>query len=283
MEILGSKKDCIKRAIEWEYKGDNTLVGKKLYSLSENPTVKIMEKEREDIIKLVKHNCYYEVVDLVSTITVPLKIGKSVINDSYMGKENYIPIKVSSIDNICYRIEVYDPIKSTVEFGAPLYAFDFYPDKRGIYGDNSSNNYKRELDKFIFVVSYILGRHYDLTINKMLYSKSIAKAEYCLNTTTNNILDIVNKDVLTVDINIKKLLIDFIKRARKNYKDTPKQSINLFGDFNIGLSPVQGNFLILRLDNGLNCVSTFLGKMLNNIKNNCTLSQFTVTRSFRDE
>lgn len=285
MKIIGSKRDSASKGINWEYAGDNKLIGKKSYKLKTNPEVKVTLKDKDKIKEFVQSNCYYEVCDLESVVKLPLKIGSTIYGANHMGKENFIPIKFSTIDNDIYRIEIYDPIKNTLEFGAPLFAFNFYPNDLGRYDNTDwygNNKEYEDLNKFILALRYVIARHYDMAINRMLSIKQIDNDEFCLNTKTNNIEDIVNNDVISIDINTKQLIIDFINRSRKSFLETPKQSIGMFGNFNIGLSPVHGSFLILRLDNDLNCISAFIGKAFNNLKHNSARKKFTSLETLKE-
>lgn len=285
MKIIGSKSDSISREIEWVYAGDNTLKAKKVRKLGKNPIVNLKLEETDTIVKYVKENCYYEICDIKSTLKLPLKVNTTITSSEFLGKENFVIIKTTTIDDFSYRIEIYDPIKSTtLEFGSPIYVCNITPDMLLMFDEESclSDNHK-DINNIILAVKYIIARHYDMAINKILTIKAFNHGEFCLNSKSDNIKDIINQEVINIDFDIKKLLLDFLDRAKTNRINTPRKNVGIFGSFDIGLSPIQGDFLLLRLDNKVNSQSILFGKMASDLRKNSPMRLFCNINSFKEE
>ena len=286
MKIVGCKKDDVIKEMAWSYQGDNKLVGKINRKLKEKPKISISLSKTNERVKYIKDNCYYEICDLESKLNLPIKTGSAILNRNFLGKDDYIVIKFTTEDNNAYRIELYDPLKSTMEFGAPLYVFTFYPHEIGKYmntGWYSNNKDNDNYRMFLLSLKYIMARHYDIAINRILYTKNISSGEFCINENNNKIENIINEEVFSLDINVLNLLISFIARTNQHHKENPRQSVGMFGNFNMGLTALQGDYLILRLDNNTSVLSNFIGKLHNGLKRNAPLKQFTLVHSRKDE
>lgn len=268
MEILGINKDKISRSIDWGINTGNVLEGKKIRTLAEKPKMEISLRDKENSV-FVKDNCYYEVCDTDITLKLPLKINATINKTRFLGKNDFIAIKASTVDGSCYRIEVYDPVKrSGLSFGVPIYVFDFF-----LHLDNEFNN--ENLARFKLAIEYIAAQHLDNAINKILNIKNVDYGTFCVNKDSGQLSDIVNKDVLKLNFDTTDLLTSFIHRARQNFRERPITDFSIFGNFNIGLSPMSGDFLLIKLDNIVNPVSIFIGKVFSNLRKNCPMHGFT--------